>query len=169
MRCRFPPPPDGLKLAGNRPNPAPELAPGPPPALYPGRAVEVFMPVPERLARFLRIVRVKRVVSLLPLLPSLSRLAVAADYQPLALAGLCGMKLRTLERQSRECFGLTPLQWLNALRQRQAEQLALAGRRAKEIQDELCYKHLSHFSRQFKKAHRVSLRSWKKSAPPYGG
>jgi AraC-like DNA-binding protein len=97
------------------------------------------------------------------LLPELEKFASQARYQPRALGRLCHMNPRLLEREFHKYFGVSPTAWLESYRERRAEQLALAGWRAKEIANDLGYKQLSHFSRKFKETHGITLRNWKKA------
>jgi AraC-like DNA-binding protein len=97
------------------------------------------------------------------LLPELEKFASQARYHPRALGQLCHVSPRFLEREFQKYFGVSPAAWLESHRKRRAEQLALAGWRAKEIADDLGYKQLSHFSRKFKETHGVTLRNWKKA------
>jgi AraC-like DNA-binding protein len=97
------------------------------------------------------------------LLPELEKFASQARYQPRALGQLCHVSPRFLEREFQKYFGVSPAAWLESYRERRAEELALAGWRAKEIADDLGYKQLSHFSRKFKETHGVTLRNWKKA------
>jgi AraC-like DNA-binding protein len=83
-------------------------------------------------------------------------LARRAEYRPGEFARLLGMSLRNLERLLQSRLGKTPSEWLNSIRQREAMVLLLAGKTAKETAIELRYKRLSHFSREFKRFHKVS-------------
>jgi AraC-like DNA-binding protein len=83
-------------------------------------------------------------------------LAGRAEYRPGEFARLLGMSLRNLERLLQSRLGKTPFEWLNSIRQCEAMVLLLAGKTAKETALELRYKRLSHFSREFKRFHKVS-------------
>lgn len=81
------------------------------------------------------------------------RLARSAGYRAAKLAELAQVSLRTLQRHFRAQYAQTVSDWLTALRLREAEDRIRAGDRVKEVALDLGYKQLSHFSREFKRAH----------------
>lgn len=80
-------------------------------------------------------------------------LARSAGYKASHLADLSGVSLRTLQRHFRSRYGVTVSDWLKTVRMREAVIRIRAGVRVKEIALDLGYKQLSHFSREFKRAH----------------
>src|SRR5262245_359084 len=94
--------------------------------------------------------------------PDWMRFAADSEYCAAKFAELSKMNLRTLERLYQKNFQVTPQEWLDHLRQLEAENLARAGARTKEIAYQLGYKQPSHFCRQFKRGHGVPLKVWKK-------
>ena len=80
----------------------------------------------------------------------LEQLAQAAHYDCQALARLCRLSLRQLEREFRDRFGCPPHDWLNALRIKVAQEQLMAGESVKKVALDLSYKQSSHFCRQFK-------------------
>jgi|ERR1017187_10636281 AraC-like DNA-binding protein len=79
-----------------------------------------------------------------------SVLAQASNWSALTLAKQCGVSLRTLERYFLKEMGKTPKVWLVDQRQRQAAKLFQHGSSVKETAYGLGYKHVAHFSRDFK-------------------
>jgi len=77
-------------------------------------------------------------------------LAHSAGYQPVALAGLCSVSRRQLERHFGEHFRSTPQVWLRDLRLKEGCELLLQGRYVKAVAFELRFKDPSHFCRMFK-------------------
>lgn len=80
----------------------------------------------------------------------LERLAQAAQYDCRALAQLCHLSLRQLQREFRQRFHCSPHEWLNALRIKIARERLMTGESVKKIAFDLGYKQSSHFCRQFK-------------------
>jgi AraC-like DNA-binding protein len=78
-------------------------------------------------------------------------LARQAQWSASALAKLCKVSLRTLERHFHKQMGKSPKVWLVEQRQQQAMGLLKAGRSVKEAADGAGYQHASTFSREFKK------------------
>jgi AraC-like DNA-binding protein len=78
-------------------------------------------------------------------------LARQAQWSASALAKLCGVSVRTLERFFQKTTGLSPKVWLQEQRQQQAIKLLKDGRTVKEAADGAGYQHASTFSREFKK------------------
>jgi AraC-like DNA-binding protein len=87
---------------------------------------------------------------------SWDKLAGAAGYQPAALAKLCCVSLRTLQRHFRSEFGKTVSEILRDIRLSQAYERLKQGDRVKEVAFDLNFKQLSHFSREFKRAYGVA-------------
>jgi AraC-like DNA-binding protein len=83
-------------------------------------------------------------------------LARRANYSTTALAGLCGISLRQLERNFRRAFCQSPKKWLKALRLRSAREMLQSGGSVKEVAFSLGYRHPQHFSRDFRKFFGVS-------------
>jgi len=77
-------------------------------------------------------------------------LARQAQWSALALARLCGVSLRTLERHFLEEMGKSPKKWLSEQRQQRALELIQDGSSVKETAGSLDYKHPSHLSNSFK-------------------
>lgn len=85
-------------------------------------------------------------------------LAEKANYQPLRLAKLCQVSLRTIQRHIRREYNITLAAWLNAARLDEARDRLASGERVKQVAFDLGYKQLSHFSRVFKERFGVSPR-----------
>jgi AraC-like DNA-binding protein len=81
------------------------------------------------------------------------RLARSSRFRATELANSLGVSLRTLERHFRARFGLTVSEWLKSIRLAEASARIRSGERIKEVAFALGYKQLSHFSREFKRAH----------------
>jgi AraC-like DNA-binding protein len=87
-------------------------------------------------------------------------LARAAGYEVHKFADKCGVCVRHLERILFRETGKTPRRWLIELRQLDASTLLAAGASPKAVAIDLGYKHLTHFSRDFKLVHRMSPRAF---------
>jgi AraC-like DNA-binding protein len=85
-----------------------------------------------------------------------SALAQEANYSTEALASLCGLSIRQLERNFKQTMAQSPKQWLNALRLEAARKLLQDGGSVKEAALSFGYKHPHHFSRDFRKFFGVS-------------
>jgi AraC-like DNA-binding protein len=83
-------------------------------------------------------------------------LAHKAGYSPTALANLCHVSLRHLQRHFRLSFKIGVRDWLIQLRLTKARELLQGAQSVKEVAFELGYKQLSHFSRDFKSHHGIS-------------
>lgn len=82
---------------------------------------------------------------------SWEKLAKVAQYRPQALAEICGVSIRTLQRYFRARYDQTVSDWLRDLRLTEAlSQLKNSGS-IKEVAFGLGYKQPSHFTRDFKK------------------
>src|SRR5687767_12223649 len=79
------------------------------------------------------------------------RLALKARFKPLAVAELCGLSVRTVQRHFRKRYGVTLGEWLRTYRLQLAYERLRMGESIKCIAIDLGYKQLSHFSRDFKK------------------
>jgi AraC-like DNA-binding protein len=106
-----------------------------------------------------RIWIMRRSPLLVELLPEFPRLAAAANYRPRAFAKLCGVSLRSLERQCHECFGISPETLLGQAWLKKAEGL-LADKLAKQINDELGCPSMSGLSHKFKNTAGITLKKW---------
>lgn len=83
-------------------------------------------------------------------------LAHKAGYSPTALANLCHVSLRQLQRHFRLAFNVGVRDWLIRLRLTKAHALLMSAQSVKEVAFELGYKQLSHFSRDFKSHHGIT-------------
>lgn len=110
-----------------------------------------------------RIRDVKKTRVLVERLPELSGFAEAAGYRAQPFAELCGIGLRSLQRQCCESFGMNLRQFLKQLQLRKAESLLSSGKLAKEILEETGYKWQSGLSRGFKGANGITVKEWKTS------
>jgi AraC-like DNA-binding protein len=95
--------------------------------------------------------------------------ARAAKYHVANLARRCGVRRRALERFFRDTLTMSPQQWLDQIRQIDAEVLARSDKTTKEIAVLLGYKQPSHFCRRFKNARGISATVWKKAAAKFYG
>jgi transcriptional regulator GlxA family with amidase domain len=79
-------------------------------------------------------------------------LAEQANWSVNALARLCGVSVRALQRHFSKNMGKSPKAWISEQRQNRAVKLLRGGKSSiKEIARELGYQHGANFSRQFKK------------------
>jgi AraC-like DNA-binding protein len=83
-------------------------------------------------------------------------LAVHAKFCPHALASLCNVSLRTLQRRFDRTYGMPVGHWMRQLRLQQAYGRIAAGESVKCVAYDLHFKQLSHFSRVFKEAYGVA-------------
>lgn len=83
-------------------------------------------------------------------------LARASKYRASALATLCQISLRTLERHFQKHYSFKVARWLKDLRMADAYERLQTGSSVKEVAFELGYKQHSHFSRDFKARFGVS-------------
>lgn len=79
--------------------------------------------------------------------------ARVAKYRSAALAAICGVSSKTVERFFRLKMDATPQQWLSQMRKLEAERLVSSGSTTKAIAGELGYQHTSNFCRAFKREH----------------
>jgi len=79
------------------------------------------------------------------------RLAQQAQFQPAAMAALCPVSLRHLQRFFTSRFSQTPGQWSRKLRCRLARRLISEGWSNKAVATELGFSNESHLCREFKR------------------
>jgi len=89
-------------------------------------------------------------------------LAAQANYRPGALAKLCKVSLRTLQRHFAKHYGLTLGGWMRDIRLSAAYRRISGGEQIKAVAFDLGFKQLSHFSRVFKQVHGVPPRMVRK-------
>ena len=82
---------------------------------------------------------------------SWEQLAKEAHFRPHALAEVCGVSMRTLQRYFRAQYNQTVSDWLREMRLNEALHSLKACDSVKEVAFELGYKQPSHFTRDFKK------------------
>lgn len=82
---------------------------------------------------------------------SWEKLAKAAQFRPQALAELCGVSMRTLQRYFRARYDKTVSDWLRDMRLNEALSSLKVSDSVKEVAFDLGYKQPSHFTRDFKK------------------
>ncbi|MGZ8920135.1 MAG: helix-turn-helix domain-containing protein [Limisphaerales bacterium] len=87
------------------------------------------------------------------------KLAREAHFRPNALAELCGVSMRTLQRYFRAQYNQTVSDWLRELRLNEALTSLKDCDSIKEVAFELGYKQPSHFTRDFKKKFGVPPRA----------
>jgi AraC-like DNA-binding protein len=85
-------------------------------------------------------------------------LAAQANYRPGALAKLCKVSLRTLQRHFAKNYSLTLGGWMRDIRLSAAYRRISNGEQIKAVAFDLGFKQLSHFSRVFKQVHGVPPR-----------
>jgi AraC-like DNA-binding protein len=83
-------------------------------------------------------------------------LAVQAKFCPHALASLCNVSLRTLQRRFDRTYGMPVGHWMRQLRLARAYNRIAGGESVKSVAYDLYFKQLSHFSRVFKEAYGVA-------------
>ena len=84
-------------------------------------------------------------------------LAARANYDARALARICGVSLRTVQRYFRKNYELSVREWLTCLRLGLAMKRLQEGAQVKEVAYEIGFKQVSSFSRAFK---------WRYGIPP---
>jgi len=92
-------------------------------------------------------------------------LAREARFQPAAMAALCPVSLRQLQRFFLKTFNKTPTQWTRELRCCIARQFISEGWSNKAVVAELHFANGSHFCHEFKRVYRVSPQAF---SPLYG-
>jgi AraC-like DNA-binding protein len=79
-----------------------------------------------------------------------SDIARRAHYKPRAIAQLCCVSLRTVQRHFQKHYQTTFTTWLTHHRMEEARRRILSGSSLKEVCFDLGYKQPSHFTRVFK-------------------
>ena len=82
---------------------------------------------------------------------SWEEVAREARFQPAAMASLCSVSLRQLQRHFKHHFGTTPRQWARDLRWQLAQKLIGEGWSNKWVAAELGFTDNAHLCREFKK------------------
>ena len=82
---------------------------------------------------------------------SWEEVAREARFQPAAMASLCSVSLRQLERHFKDYFRKTPRQWARGLRCQLAQRLISQGWSNKWVVAELGFTDNAHLCREFKK------------------
>ena len=92
------------------------------------------------------------ILSLQPLISRLTweDLALRVHYDPQALAQICHVSIRTLQRHFRKHHRTTLTHWLRDCRMAEAHRRILAGASIKEVFMDLGFKQASHFTRVFR-------------------
>jgi len=93
------------------------------------------------------------------------KLAREAHFRPEAMAALCPISLRQLERFFREAFHKTPRTWTRELRCRLALKLIAEGWSNKAVATELHFWDEAHFCHDFRRVYGTSPQAF---APLYG-
>jgi len=91
-------------------------------------------------------------------------LAREANFQPAAMASLCRISLRQLERIFDKQFQKTPGAWVRELQCREAQRLIASGYSTKAAAAELKFADQSHFCHEFRKVFGASPQTF---APSY--
>jgi AraC-like DNA-binding protein len=91
---------------------------------------------------------------------SVEELAAKANYDSRALAKLCHLSTRQLQREFRRRFGVSPQRWLDERRLNAAGTMLLSGEPVKKVAYDLGFKQTSHFCRKFKFQHRLTPREF---------
>ena len=81
------------------------------------------------------------------------RLAERSGWDVPTAAGLLGISLRQLERQCHRDHGCTPTEWFHRERMAAAARLLNTGKTVKAVATELGYTLPANFSRDFKRHH----------------
>jgi AraC-like DNA-binding protein len=92
------------------------------------------------------------------------RLAREARFEPAAMAALCPISLRQLERFFEKEFNQTPSTWVRELKCRNARRLIALGWSNKAVAAELHFADESHFCHEFKRVYGSSPQAF---APVY--
>src|SRR6516225_1223617 len=87
------------------------------------------------------------------------KLGREAHFDAAALAVLCGVSLRHLERYFRRRFQCRPRDWLARLRCRLVRELLDKGFYENAIAEDLCFADGSHLCHQFKRIYGASPRN----------
>ena len=87
----------------------------------------------------------------LDLISDWKNLVKESCYNLSSIADKCNISDRHLRRYFLDKFGSTPQRWVQDQRMKEATKLLSNGMSIKEVSYELCYKQVSHFSREFKR------------------
>src|SRR4051794_37330948 len=85
-----------------------------------------------------------------------SGLSERAGYSAKRLAKICKVSPRHLQREFHRNVGCSPQHWLDGRRMLLAKAMLMQGEPVKQVAFELGFKQRSHFSRCFRRCHRVS-------------
>ena len=91
-------------------------------------------------------------------------LAKQAHFQPAAMAALCPISLRQMERFFERRFKQTPSRWMRELKCRMARRLISCGWSNKAVAAELNFANESHLCHEFKRMYGTSPQTF---APNY--
>jgi AraC-like DNA-binding protein len=83
-------------------------------------------------------------------------LAIRASYEPGRLAEIAEISLRQLERYFARDFTTTPKAWLREQRMQAACRLLENAHSVKDAAYTLCFRHPSHFCREFKQRYGIT-------------
>src|ERR1051326_2943333 len=89
---------------------------------------------------------------------SWEQLAAKANFRPKRLAELCGISMRTLQRECEKTYAKTPTELIRDLRCRLALDLVSQGYTNKEISTMLKFASPTHFCHEFRKVYSRSPR-----------
>jgi len=84
-------------------------------------------------------------------------MAREARFHPVAMAALCSISLRQLERFFAEHFNTTPIAWTREFRCKQARQLIARGWTIKAVATELDFANESHLGHEFRRVYELSF------------
>jgi transcriptional regulator GlxA family with amidase domain len=88
------------------------------------------------------------------------KLARKARFQPSAMAALCSVSLRQMERFFARNFHRTPSRWLRECRCRLARELISSGSSSRTVVNQLHYVDHSHLCHEFDKIYRATPQSF---------
>jgi AraC-like DNA-binding protein len=87
-------------------------------------------------------------------------MAKDACYRVALLAQACNVTPRRMEQYFRSQFASSPRAWLRKVRMEHAATMLKHGEQIKEVAFECCFKQVSHFSREFKRYHGKSPKTF---------